>query len=145
MAGIRVGITIDAPPRVVWKAVEDIGSHVEWMEDAVAIRFTSMKRRGVGTTFDCETKVGPFRLTDRMRITEWKPRRAMGVVHVGAVTGSGRFRLRRLPGGRTRFTWREQLTFPWWLGGSVGSAVGGEALRLIWKRNLRNLKQVIEG
>jgi hypothetical protein len=144
MAGIRVGITIDRPPSQVWKVVEDVGGHVNWMHDAVAIRFTSAKRRGVGTTFDCDTKLGPFSLTDRMQITEWRPRRAMGVKHVGVVTGSGRFTLRRLPGGRTRFTWREKLRFPWWMGGPFGAAVGGEALRLVWKRNLSELKTLVE-
>lgn len=144
MSGIRVGITIGAPPARVWAAVEDIGSHVTWMQDAEAIRFTSARRSGVGTTFDCETKVGPFRLTDKMEITRWKRRKAMGVRHVGLVTGTGEFTLRRLPGGRTRFTWRERLRFPWWMGGRFGAVVGGEALRLIWKKNLRNLKAIVE-
>jgi hypothetical protein len=144
MAGIRVGVTIDASPRVVWRSVEDIAGHVEWMHDAVAIRFTSARRAGVGTTFDCDTRVGPFELVDKMEITEWRPRKAMGVRHVGLVTGTGRFTLRALPGGRTRFTWREHLVFPWWMGGAFGAVVGGEVLRLIWRRNLRNLKQLVE-
>jgi uncharacterized protein YndB with AHSA1/START domain len=144
MAGIRVGITIDATPSQVWKVVEDVGSHVDWMHDAVAIRFTSSRRRGVGTTFDCDTRVGPFELTDKMEITEWRPRRVMGVRHVGVVTGTGRFTLRPRPGGRTRFTWKERLYFPWWMGGAPGAAVGGEVLRLIWKRNLRELKRLVE-
>jgi uncharacterized protein YndB with AHSA1/START domain len=144
MAGIRVGITIDATPSQVWRVVEDVGSHVDWMHDAVAIRFTSLRRRGVGTTFDCDTKVGPFELTDKMEITEWRPRRVMGVRHVGVVTGTGRFTLRPRPGGRTRFTWKERLSFPWWMGGAPGAVVGGEVLRLIWKRNLRELKALVE-
>ena len=52
-----------------------------------------------------------------MEITEWKPRRQMGVRHVGVVTGDGRFTLRRRSGGRTRFTWTETLRFPAWMGG----------------------------
>lgn len=145
MSGIRVGITIHAPPARVWAAIEDVGSHVTWMHDAVAIRFTSLRHTGVGTTFDCDTRVGPFRLTDKMEITRWKRRRAMGVRHVGLVTGTGQFTLHRLPGGRTRFTWRERLHFPWWMGGPFGSVIGGEVLRLIWGRNLRNLKAIVEG
>ena len=144
MAGIRVGITIDAPPGAVWDVVRHVEDHVEWMADAVEIRFVSHRRSGVGTAFDCDTRVGPFRLTDRMEITEWKPRRAMGVRHVGLVTGTGAFTLRRRPGGRTRFTWRERLTFPWWMGGFVGEVVGGEVLRLVWMRNLRQLKAIVE-
>ena len=139
-----MGITIDASPRAVWRAIEDISTHVYWMHDAVAIRFTSARHSGVGTTFDCDTRIGPFSLVDKMEITQWRPRRAMGVRHVGMVTGTGKFTLRALPGGRTRFTWRERLTFPWWMGGALGAAVGGEALRSVWRRNLRTLKRLVE-
>jgi hypothetical protein len=124
--------------------VEDVGSHVEWMHDAVEIRFTSRRTSGIGTTFDCDTRVGPFRLTDQMEITQWRPRRAMGVRHVGLVTGSGQFTLKGMRHGRTRFTWKERLRFPWWMGGPFGAVVGGEVLRLIWTRNLRNLKRIVE-
>ena len=143
--GIRVSTVIDAPSREVWRAIEDVATHVEWMEDAVAIRFRGSQRAGVGTVFECDTAVGPFRLTDVMEITEWRVRRSMGVRHVGVVTGSGRFTLKSARGGRTRFTWKERLVFPWWLGGPVGAAVGGEVLRLVWKRNLRNLRRLVEG
>ena len=129
----------------MWSAIKDVGSHVEWMHDAVAIRFTSSRRSGVGATFDCDTRVGPLRLTDRMEITEWRPGRAMGIRHVGVVTGEGRFLLRRRLRGGTRFVWEERLVFPWWMGGPVGALVGGQVLRLVWRRNLRNLKRRVEG
>jgi hypothetical protein len=144
MPRIRVATTIDAPPKSVWASIRDIGSHVGWMEDAVAIRFTSDWRDGVGTTFECDTRVGPFRLTDLMEVTEWDERSRMGIRHVGLVTGSGRFTLRRARGGRTRFTWEERLRFPWWMGGPLGGAVGAPLLRRIWRRNLRNLKRQVE-
>jgi hypothetical protein len=143
---IRVSTRISASPREVWQAVEDISTHVEWMEDAVAIRFTSSRRSGVGTTFDCDTRVGPFSLVDRMEVTSWRPRREMGITHVGLVTGTGRFTLRRSArGGGTRFTWSEQLRFPWWMGGPVGSAAAAPVLRWVWRRNLANLKRRVEG
>ena len=142
---IRVSTVVDAPPSVVWAAVEDIATHTDWMADAVAIRFTSDTTSGVGTTFECDTKVGPFRLTDVMEVTEWRPRRAMGIRHVGLVTGDGVFTLRPEPSGRTRFTWTERLRFPWWMGGRVGSVVGGQVLKRIWRHNLGILKARIEG
>ena len=135
---------IEAPPTEVWAAVEDIATHVEWMHDAVAIRFTSPQRSGVGTTFDCDTKVGPFRLVDRMEITQWEPAKTMGVRHVGLVTGTGAFTLRRAGPERTEFLWDETLVFPWWMGGPIGGRVGAVLLAQIWKRNLRGLKQLVE-
>ncbi|CAN5525454.1 hypothetical protein BH20ACT2_BH20ACT2_16180 [soil metagenome] len=144
MGRIRVSTVIDASPTQVWSVVERVEAHVDWMADATAIRIISGKRRGVGTRFECDTRVGPFTLTDEMEITEWRDRRVMGVRHSGVVTGTGRFTLRRVRGGRTRFRWDERLVFPWWMGGPVGGVVGGQVLRLIWKRNLRTLKTLVE-
>lgn len=144
MARIRVSTLIDAAPTAVWASIDDIATHVQWMEDARAIRFRGSRRQGVGTVFECDTKVGPLTLMDVMEITEWIPGRRMGVRHVGLVTGDGAFTLRSAKGGRTRFTWRERLVFPWWLGGPLGATIGSEVLRLIWRRNLRNLKGRVE-
>ena len=144
MARIRVSTIIDATPERVWDEVRIIERHVDWMADAASIRFTSRRHAGVGTTFDCATKVGPFRLTHKMEITEWRDGKLMGVRHVGLVTGTGRFTLTKARGGRTRFTWDERLVFPWWLGGPVGALVGARVLRRIWKRNLLVLKALVE-
>jgi hypothetical protein len=115
------------------------------MADAVAIRFTTASTTGVGTTFDCDTRVGPIRLTDAMEITQWEPGRVMGVRHVGLVTGTGRFTLTPLDDGRTEFAWDETLEFPWFLGGRVGAAVAARAvLTPLWRRNLQTLKGLVE-
>lgn len=136
MPDIRVSTTIPAAPEAVWADVRDLASHVEWMADAEAIRFSSERRSGVGTTFDCDTRVGPLHLTDRMEVTEWVEGEVIGVRHVGLVTGTGRFTL-SAEGGGTRFTWEESLAIPWWLGGPAAAV----ALRLVWVRNLRRLRQ----
>jgi len=143
MTSIRVEETIAAPPEAVWAAIEDVSSHVRWMEDAVAIRFTSAQRSGVGVAFDCDTHLGPFRLTDRMLVTEWNPPRALGIRHAGVVTGMGRFVL--TPAGEgTVFAWEEDLTFPAWMGAALGGAAAAPLLRRVWRRNLRNLKVLVE-
>lgn len=143
MGRLRVSTFIRAPRSEVWNVVRDIGSHVHWMGDAQAIRFHSPKQSGVGTTFECDTKVGPFRVTDRMEVTEWREGRVMGVRHVGRIGGGGRFSLKRRPGG-TVFMWEERLRFPWWLGGAVTSTVAKPVLRHIWKENLGRLKTLVE-
>lgn len=146
MSQLSVSIDISATPGQVWKVVEPVENHIEWMHDAVAIRFQTEQHRGIGTSFLCDTKVGPIKLVDRMEITEWAADSAMGVRHTGLVTGTGRFTLTPIDlGRRTRFGWDESLTFPWWLGGPVGALIGGRlVLRSIWKRNLRNLKRIVE-
>lgn len=146
MAGIIVSIELDATPERVWQVVEPLERHVDWMHDAVAIRFCGEQTRGVGTAFLCDTKVGPIKLVDRMEITEWVPGEVMGVRHTGLVTGTGRFTLQPIDlGRRTRFTWQERLDFPWWMGGPVGAAISGKlVLRAIWMRNLRGLQRIVE-
>ena len=145
MSRITVAIELNAPVARVWEIVEPVERHVDWMADAVAIRFKSDQTRGVGTEFFCDTKVGPIKLVDEMTITAWEPGRTMGVRHTGVVTGTGEFTLQPIDDSRTKFTWSEELVFPWWLGGPLGALVGGQiVMKAIWRRNLRALKKIVE-
>ena len=142
---IRVSIDIAAPVQKVWDIVEPIERHIDWMADAVAIRFQTEQTRGTGTKFFCDTKVGPIKLVDVMTITAWEPGKVMGVTHTGVVTGTGEFTLEAIDASNTRFTWTEKLIFPWWLGGPLGALVGGQiVMKAIWRRNLRKLKKLVE-
>jgi Polyketide cyclase / dehydrase and lipid transport len=136
---IRVHTMIDAPPAAVWADVERLETHVEWMRDARSIRFLGRQRRGAGTRFACRTRIGPFTTIDLIRVTEWKPKKSIGIEHRGVVSGRGRFTLQRKWRGRTRFTWDERLTFPGWMGGWLGEHAAAPFLRRIWKANLRRL------
>jgi hypothetical protein len=148
VARIKVSTVIAAAPERVWDELRHIDQHVQWMADAEAIRFTSRGREGRGTTFECDTRIGPFRTVDHMEVTEWRTARTLGVRHTGLVTGSGRFTLRRVRRRgditATRFTWSEKLVFPWWMGGPVGGLVGARVMKRIWKRNLTRLRARVE-
>lgn len=145
MGSIRVAIDINASTQRVWEIVEPIERHIDWMADAVAIRFKTDQTRGTGTEFYCDTKVGPIKLVDEMKITSWVPQEAMGVTHTGVVTGTGEFTLEPLSPTSTRFVWTEVLVFPWWLGGKLGALVGGQiVMKAIWRKNLRILKKLAE-
>ena len=137
-----------APRERVWADLRDLASHVEWMNDALAIDFVSPdgRREGVGTEFICLTKVGPIRLRDRMTVTEWVEGSCIGIRHSGVVTGTGRLRVQRLrrPRWRSRrrheskVSWEERLTLPWWMGGPLGGLVARPILTHIWKGSLHN-------
>ncbi len=145
MVARHVETELDAPPDVVWSDIRRIASHVEWMHDAESIWFTSAATEGVGTTFECDTRVGLLRVTDVMEITEWVDMRRMGVRHSGVVTGEGVFELEPLGSRRTRFSWDEDLHFPWRLGGPLGERIGAIVLTMIWKRNLSLLRARYRG
>ena len=141
---IRVATIIEADAVTIWSAIEHIESHVAWMSDAESITFTTPAHSGVGTAFDCRTRIGPIRLIDAMSITRWAPGEAMGVEHRGVVRGSGVFTLQGIGRRRTRFSWEETLIFPLWLGGALGEVVGRPLLRRLWRGNLARLKQIVE-
>jgi hypothetical protein len=142
VATITVSAVYPVTPDVVWQELRHIERHVKWMSDAVAIEFLGDQREGVGTSFRCTTKVGPFKTEDLMAITLWVQDTVMGVEHRGIVKGSGAFTLAPAPGG-TLVTWSEELTFPWWALGPFGSFVASPVLRALWVKNLKNLGQLL--
>jgi hypothetical protein len=137
MSTIRVELAVTQSPIIVWEELRHIDRHVDWMSDAVRIDFVGEQREGVGTSFDCVTKVGPIVLTDKMTITSWIENAAMGVEHRGLIRGQGSFTLSPRGVG-TLIAWREELFFPWWMGGSVGALVASPVLAALWRKNLRN-------
>lgn len=142
---ICVSVTIAVPPALVWHAIEDIERHTDWMTDAVAITFRTPQHTGVGTEFECRTRVGPLRTTDVMRVTEWQTGSTMGIEHRGVVTGSGRFTILPSTDNSTHFTWDERLSFPWWMGGKAGERAAKPILRRLWRKNLEHLRDQLEG
>jgi hypothetical protein len=118
--------------------------HVKWMEDAVKIDILSENNSGLDTKMNVLTKVGPITLTDIITVTEWKEKESIGVIHEGIVTGEGVFYLSEIDDNKTKFQWVETLKFPFYLGGPIGEIFGGVILKYIWKKNLKNLKEIIE-
>lgn len=145
MSRITLDITLDVPPSVVWEYLAQIERHTEWMADAERIEFRTPQREGVGTTLVCHTRVGPLHLADELVVTSWIPEAEMGISHNGVVTGRGVFELRALGADRTAFRWREELRFPWWLGGPLIGACATPVLRAIWRANLRRLAARLTG
>ena len=143
MATIEISTYINVSPEILWEELRHIDRHVNWMNDAVSITFTSPTTEGVGTQFSCLTKVGPLKTTDIMTITQWQENKTMGVEHVGLVKGTGTFHIE--PHGEgSAITWKESLSFPLFFLGSLGALAATPLLTYIWKKNLTNLKNIVE-
>jgi hypothetical protein len=143
MTRIVTAAQIAATPLAVWQVASNLAAQPEWMHDAVAIRFVSPQTSGVGAVLDCDTRIGPIRLTDRMVVTHWVERREIAIRHQGLVSGTGRFTIEP-DRADTRFTWSEDLRFPWWLGGPVAGAAARPVLAALWRRDLRKLRMLAE-
>jgi uncharacterized protein YndB with AHSA1/START domain len=143
MRSISIVVLVEAPPDRVWAELADLESHPEWMGDAGSVEFATARTEGVGTRMRVPTRVGPFRTTDLMTVVEWEEGSLIAVEHEGAVSGRGRFEIRPLGPG-TELTWSETLTFPWWLGGSLGAWIARPILRGIWRGNLERLRRRLE-
>lgn len=141
----RGEVLVPAPVAVTWEALADIASHVEWMADAESITFTSTQRRGVGTAFECLTKVGPLTTVDRMTVTDWVDGARMAVAHTGIVRGVGVFEIVSAGEESTRVSWSEDLRFPIYLGSAAGAFVAKPILRRIWRGNLSRFANLVAG
>jgi len=144
MEPIAVATTIKAPIAEVWRRLENLESHQEWMGDVGSLSFVGDQRHGLGTRLQVETRVGPMRVTDEMVVTVWDPPHRMRIEHLGIVKGTGEFILSPI-GGATRFTWIEDLRFPWRLGGAFTAIASRPILASIWRRNLSRFKELVLG
>jgi len=141
---IRVSTIINKPREVVWDEVKIMKNHVNWMQDAAKIDFLSLNESGIDTKMKVLTKVGPFSLNDIITVTKWEEMNSIGVVHEGIVTGEGAFYLSENDDNSTKFEWIEELKAPYYLGGPIAEFFGGFVLKFIWKKNLMNLKNILE-
>ena len=114
------------------------------MADAESIEFVTDQRAGVGTEFDCRTRVGPLTTTDRMRVTEWEPAAVMGIEHRAWCAAPAASRCETVGADLTEFCWTEDLVFPVTMGGGIGERPGRPVLERIWRANLRRLRDLAE-
>ena len=139
MARIELSREMPLTHQRVWEAISDLASHQEWMRDAESLTFVGDQTRGVGTTMEVETRVGPFHTLDILEVTGWEEGSFIDVAHRGLISGWGR--LQAESGDEsTIVTWTEELRFPWWVGGNLTAWAARPVLRSIWRGNLERLE-----
>ncbi|MCQ3802658.1 MAG: SRPBCC family protein [bacterium] len=138
-----MSIQISAPVDQVWEKLSDLATHSEWMSDATTILFDGDQRRGVGVAMTVPTRVGPLRIVDTMEVDEWVEKERIGVKHTGRIGGWGRFELFGDQHGSILVR-KEQLHFPWYMGGPVIEWFARPILRRIFRANLVSFGRWVE-
>ena len=132
-----------ASPERVWEVLADWERYAEWMPDVSWVRPLGPER-GQGLRLAVRTKVlGIPVVTDELRVVAWEPPRRMAIEHLGLVQGSAEWRLEPLPSG-TRFSWREELSMPPPVLGTVALLLYSPVLKWTFGRSIRNLGRLLE-
>jgi hypothetical protein len=109
MTTLSVSVDVDASVECTWEMVTNWRRQGEWMP-MTEVRVSAGEPMGVGSKLSARSGIGPASFVDPMVIDVWSPPHRCEVVHLGkVVTGRGVFTVEELPGGRSRFTWREEL------------------------------------
>lgn len=136
-------VTVDAPPEVVFGALTDWETQGQWMLGTHV--WTEGAGTGVGARISAFTGVGRLGFLDTMQITDWRPPHVVRVLHTGKVVrGPGIFEVHELPGGRSRFVWREELDLPLGRLGRAGYVVVEPLFALGVQRSLRRFADLVE-
>ena len=142
---VSVDVVLDAPADKVWSLVVDWDAQREWML-ATTMRVVGDRAEGLGTRVEATTGVGRAALVDPMVVTEWEPPNRLVVRHTGdLVRGQGVFEVFALPGGRSRFVWREELDLPLGAAGRFGWPVVRPAVVAGMRTCLRRLQRLLAG
>jgi hypothetical protein len=149
VVSFRVTTTARTSTARAWSVLTDWQAHARWVPfTAVQTSPASDGGTGPGSGFVATTRLGPFRLIDRMVVVEWSPpstrsggpgrcevRKLGPHLHGGAV-----IEVWPLPGGRTRVDWHEEARPASAVLARIDTVVGGLAVppgRAVFARALR--------
>jgi uncharacterized membrane protein len=109
---------IAAPIETVWGVVSDPERALSFMSGVTRWEVASDQPAGIGARYRMLLRVGSAEVGGLIEIVEWDPPRDLAWTSITGVDQRGRWRLRSLPGGRTRVEIRLAA-------GVAGSGVAG--------------------
>ncbi len=143
---LEESIDVAAPRPAVWDYVTDPANYLEFMEGLTRWEVAGEIDRGLGARYRILLHVGSADVGGLIEVVEWSPQGDMAWSSVTGIDQRGRWRLRELPGGGTRVTFR----FAYGVAGGgvfglISERVSSRWLRGNFKGTLRNVKRAIEG
>jgi uncharacterized membrane protein len=137
--------TVHAPPDEVWEFVTDPERVLSFMSGVTRWEIEGEQRTGLGARYRILFRIGAAEIGGLIEIVEWDEPHELAWTSVMGIDQRGRWRLRELPGGRTRVELRMAYgvagSGPWgWLAERVAGPVVSGHLR----RSLAQLRRMIE-
>jgi uncharacterized membrane protein len=136
---------VTAPVDTVWAFVTDPARMLSFMSGVTRWEVEGEQRTGLGARYRVLFRIGAAEIGGLIEIVEWEEPRELAWTSVLGIDQRGRWRLRELPGGRTRVELRMAYgvagSGPWgWLAERVAApAVAGHL-----RQTLSQLKRMIE-
>ena len=144
---MRIEETVDvaAPRSRAWDYVTDQANYVEFMEGLTRWEVAGGIDRGLGARYRILIHVGSADVGGLIEVVEWSPEGDMAWSSVTGIDQRGRWRLRDLPGGRTRVTFR----FAYGVAGGgvfglISERVAAHMMRGNFRSSLENVKRALE-
>jgi hypothetical protein len=121
---------INAPAAHVFDCLTNWSAQSEWMIGTV-VHATKQQGKGVDGELSAFTSIGPFGITDTMRITAWNPPHQCSVMHTGRIIrGSGDFTVTSVSKQQSIVTWSESFVLPFGIFGRLAWPIARPFVRL---------------
>jgi uncharacterized membrane protein len=142
---LEESINVAVPRQVAWDYVTDPANYLEFMEGLTRWEVAGGVERGLGARYRILLRVGSADVGGLVEVVEWSPVGDMAWSSVTGIDQRGRWRLRDLPDGGTRITFR----FAYGVAGGgifglISERVSRRWLRGNFKGTLQNVKRALE-
>jgi hypothetical protein len=140
---VSVEAVLPSPPARAWEVLVRWEEQARWMADVRELRVLSPHRQGLGVRIAVRTAVlGVPLFTDVLEVVAWDPPRLLRVEHLGAVRGTGEWRLE--PAGEaTRLRWTEDVRLALPLLGPIALLAYRPILARLMRRGLGRLQPLV--
>jgi uncharacterized membrane protein len=142
---VAASITVHAPPDQVWEFVSDPERVLSFMSGVTRWEVEGEQRGGLGARYRILFRVGAAEIGGLVEIVEWEEPCELAWTSVLGIDQRGRWRLRELPGGRTRV----ELRMAYGVAGSgllgwLAERVAAPSVVSHLRRSLAQLRRMIE-
>jgi uncharacterized membrane protein len=142
---VSTRVQVAAPAERVWAAVSDPERMLSFMSGVTRWEVASDPPIGLGARYRMLIRIGSAEIGGLIEVVEWEQARELAWTSVTGIDQRGRWRLRELPGERTRV----ELRLAYGVAGAgpagwVAERIAAPAVTGHLRRSLQQLKRIVE-